>query len=215
MFRDCADPHPPGFQPDDKRLLDSALDDGDDFVILVQVIALLILFRDASAMQRDQLPLIVEDRSATAALRCIALVNDDVSEAVVDDLIAPDGDLLLLPVGVLDDGRRIPRSGFSKISVQYQVALLAELVMSADVGWPNCDQGEVEILEAMKKRSGIERMNNRIFERPIDVEFIVEFDRGVVRHSTKPDWVVDRKDMIVGHHDIGGDHEACRESGLK
>ncbi|CUI51679.1 Uncharacterised protein [Achromobacter xylosoxidans] len=195
-------------QPYQARFVDPAVLDRDDLAVAVQVVARAVLFGHAGAVQRDDLPFVVEDRRAAAAGRGIALVDQDVGQAVVDDLVVAQRHLFFAAVGVLHDGGVVAGAGLAECAVQHQVALLGQVALAAHVHGPHRHHGQVQRGMGMQEGLGIEGMRHGFLAAPEQVVFVAELDRRVFGEGGEFGGGGYREDMMIGDHQFRRHHEA-------
>src|SRR5262249_38257769 len=126
-------------QPDDAISVDASIDRFDHLALFIYVLSGRIFLCFSRAMQRNDLPLVVEHRCATAAGRCVALLNKKIRTIEINDVVLSDSDLLLVALRMLNDRCEVPNTRLAEISVEDQISLAAQLISARAVGGLHSD----------------------------------------------------------------------------
>ncbi len=150
-------------------------------------------------MQRDDFPLVVEDRRTRGPLTGVGLVVQEPLQHV-DDLVLAERDLLGLASRVLDDVDELPYDGLALRLTEDQPAERRQR-LALRTAWGHRDEGVVQrpVGDEAPERLQLE---DRRYER-VAVGAVLEGERDLAAAGL----LSVAQDVVVGEEQGGGDHE--------
>src|SRR5215208_2116093 len=156
-------------------------------------------------VQGDHLPLVVEDGGPARSWRRVRLVAQEIFQ-LVDDLVLPQGQLLGLAVGVLDDVDVLAHNSFALFLDQAVPTELAKGGTAVEGALRYSHQAVVQTGVGEEKGLGLEVEDHRAQRLAREVLLEIELHPAVGRLGGTA------KDVVVGKQQPWGNHEPRPEA---